>query len=759
MRLALFALAAGLLSLLLLPHLPPTWLLLVVAGLGVPLLAGRWYPVGFFLLGFGWACCSAQWALDDRLASRFDGRTLWLEGLVEGLPDVQAKVVRFELVEAQSRRGRLPEHMRLSWYGGPRLQAGERWRLAVNLRAPQGMVNPAGLDYEAWLLARRVGATGTVKAGYRLAAASGVGAWRDRLRTEINGQSAWGRQGGLAALVVGDSSGLTTAAWRLLQTTGTVHLAVISGEHITLVAGLIYGLIAGAARRGWWPRRLPWLGSACLAAFLGTLGYGFLAGFDVPVQRACAMLALVLLWRWRFSYLGPLTPLLVAMVLVLLIEPLACLQPGFWLSFMAVAVLVFCFSGRLGRWGFWASLGRAQWAVTLGLLPVTLALALPISLTAPIANIIAAPWVGLGVVPLALRGSLRLPIPGLGSGLLWLAGGSLALVFGFLHWISTSLPVWMPTALPTWGWLLVSLGCVYWLLPAGMPGRVLAPLLLLPLFWPAIDPLPGNRAQVWMLDVGQGLSVLVRTRHHQLLYDAGPKVADFDTGERVVVPSLHALGVNRLDLMLLSHADSDHAGGALAVQQGLKVKRVISGEPRRLARQLAAGPCGAQQWQWDDVRFATWRRSQPTAGNDSSCVLRVEANGEALLLTGDLGKTGEARLLRQGFAARADWLLLGHHGSKSSTSAAFVEAVKPRVALISRGRNNRFGHPHPQVLAILKAHGAALLDTPTQGCAKIRLGDFAPPWICRQAAAFWRRAGPVGAMSGGKALVDYKADG
>lgn len=753
MRLALFALAAGLLSVLLLPALPPGWVVTASALVGMICLPFRVHPLGFFLLGFGWACFSAQWALDDRLAEAFDGRTLWLEGRVVGLPGVQARVVRFDLAEPHSRRGTLPSRVRLSWPGGPSLAAGEHWKLAVNLKAPQGTANPAGLDYEAWLLARRIGATGTVKAGYRLAEAQGAGAWRDRLRSAITTHPAWGREGGLAALVVGDASGLSTADWHLLRNTGTVHLMVISGEHVSMVAGFIYALIAALARRGWWPTRLPWLGSACLLAFLCALGYGFLAGFDVPVRRACAMLGIVLLWRWRFVSLGVVTPLLAAMVLVLLLEPLASLQPGFWLSFTAVAVLVLAFAARIGPWRFLPSLGRAQWAVTLGLLPISLALALPVSLTGPLANLLAVPWVGFTVVPLALLGCLLLPIPWLGGALLWLAGGSLALLFQVLEWIAATVPAWMPASLPLWAWLLVALGCFYMLLPSGVPGRPLALLLLAPLLWPPVERPATGRAEIWMLDVGQGLAVLVRTRNHALLYDAGPKSADFDMGERVVAPSLRAMGVTGLDVMLLSHADLDHAGGASAVQEMLEVTRVISGEPDRLPRQLRAGPCGGQRWRWDGVTFATWRRATAGQGNAASCLLRVESNGEAMLLTGDIDQSTEWVLLRDGFKVRADWLVLGHHGSKSSSSPAFVGAVAPRVALISRGKANHYGHPHRQVLGLLQTQGIRILDTATQGCARIHLGEFQSAWTCRESGPFWRRRSPPGALASASAMV------
>ncbi|UUY06877.1 DNA internalization-related competence protein ComEC/Rec2 [Pseudomonas sp. J452] len=739
MRTGMLALAAGLASLPVLPALPPTWLLWLVLPVGLMLLPYRSYPLALFLFGFGWACVSALWALDERLSAELDGQTLWLEGQVVGLPEQRAGVVRFHLTDAVARRHALPDKLRLAWYDGPALQAGERWRLAVRLKRPQGLVNPQGFDYEAWLLAQRIGATGTVKQGERLASAGGIAAWRDQLRQRLLRVDAQGRAGALAALVLGDDSGLTLADWRLLQDTGTVHLLVISGQHVALLAALLYGLVAGLARLGCWPRYLPWLPAACILAFVGALGYGLLAGFEVPVRRACVMIAVVLLWRLRFRHLGVWTPLLLAWIAVLLIEPLAVLQAGFWLSFGAVALLALVFSGRLGAWPWWLVWWRAQWTLALGLLPLFLALGLPISASGPLANLFAVPWVSFLVVPLSLLGTLLLPVPGVGEGLLWLAGGLLELLFQLLGLLAAAMPAWLPMQLPVWAWMLVSLGVGLLLLPAGVPLRALGLPLLLPLLYPPQQLPAQGQAEVWQLDVGQGLAVLVRTREHALLYDAGPRYGDFDLGERVVVPSLRALGVSRLDVMLLSHADSDHAGGALAVQQRLPVARVLSGEASVLPQQLAAESClDGASWLWEGVRFTTWRWARAEEGNQSSCLLKVEAAGETLLLTGDIDVAAERALLVEGRALRADWLQIPHHGSRSSSSAAFLDAVAPSAALLSRGSNNPFGHPHPQVVASYQARGITLHDSVASGAIRIRLGahEAASGW--RERRVFWR---------------------
>ncbi|PIA66215.1 DNA internalization-related competence protein ComEC/Rec2 [Pseudomonas sediminis] len=735
----MLALALGLLTLRFLPSLPPSWSLLVAVCAALALLFSRLYPLGFFLLGLAWACSSAQSALDDRLAPPLDGRTLWLEGRVVGLPEVADGVVRFQFEEAHSRRAELPKRMRLAWYGGPPVQGGERWRLAVNLKRPHGLVNPQSFDYEAWLLAQRIGATGTIKSGQRLSAATGFGSWRDSLRQHLLAAPAFGREGAIAALVLGDGSGLSTSDWRLLQHTGTVHLMVISGQHIALLAGFLYGLVALLARVGAWPRRWPWLPCACALALSGALVYGMLAGFEVPVRRACVMVALVLLWRMRFRHLGAWWPLLLALIVVLLLEPLASLQPGFWLSFSAVAILALVFGGRLGVWGWWRGLTRAQWTMAIGLLPMMLILGLPVSSSGPLANLIAVPWVGLVVVPLALLGTLLLPVPVVGEGLLWLAGGALYLLFELLSVIAAWLPAWLPSNLPLWAWLLAATGALLLLLPAGVTMRLPGLALLLPALLLPPKQLDDGRADVWVLDVGQGLAVLVRTREHSLLYDAGPRFGDFDTGERIVLPSLRAMNLRRLDLMLLSHADNDHAGGAAAIKAGMPVSRVISGEPQRLARTLGAEDCeSGQRWQWNDVTFRLWQWDKAVSGNQRSCVLQIEAAGERLLLTGDIDVRAERALMQADFPLASRWLLAPHHGSRTSSSQAFIDAVGAQHVLITRSRHNAFGHPHPQVLARYQAAGVEVHDTALRGALHLRLGEQVAPRGLRNEPRFWR---------------------
>ncbi len=741
MRTGMFALALGLLALRFLPALPSAGMLLALAVVALMLLPFRTYPLAFFLFGLCWACVSAQWALDDRLRPPLDGQTRWLEGRVSGLPQQTDSGVRFELSDSRSRNARLPARIRLYWHGGPPVRSGERWRLAVTLKRPSGLLNFHGVDHEAWLLAQRIGATGSVKDGERLAPARN--AWRDAVRQRLMAVDAQGREAGLAALVLGDGSGLTADDWRVLQDTGTVHLLVISGQHIGLLAGLIYALVAALARYGCWPRTWPWLPWACGLAFTAALGYGLLAGFGVPVQRACVMVGLVLLWRLRFRHLGIWWPLLLAFNGVLILEPLASLQPGFWLSFAAVAVLGLTFGGRLGRWSAWQAWTRPQWLIAIGLFPVLLVLGLPISLSAPLANLFAVPWISLVVLPLALLGTALLAVPFVGAGLLWLAGGALDGLFNALALLAGQLPAWIPAEVPMGYWLVSLVGAVLLLLPKGVPFRLLGwPMLLLAVF-PPREPVPHGQVDVLQLDVGQGLALILRTRHHTLLYDAGPRSGAVDLGARVVLPSLKRLGVDALDMMLLSHADADHAGGAAAVARVLSIKRVVGGETEGLPALLDTQPCiSGEQWAWDGVSFELWQWPDAVDGNPKSCVLHIQANGERLLLTGDIDRAAEQAFLASTLAVPTDWLQAPHHGSRSSSSWPFLQRLAPKSVLISRGRGNAFGHPHPQVVERYQALGTQVYDSAEQGAVRLRLGAFAPPIVARSQRRFWREALP-----------------
>ncbi len=745
MQISVLALIVGMLSLRWLPQLPsgPWWCL--AACIVLLALYKRIYPLALLLLGLCWAALNAHWGLSDQLAPEFDGRTLWLEGTVVGLPEWpqvagQPVTVRFELHDLVSRRTELPQRIRVSWRAPPHeVRAGERWRLAVRLKRPDGSLNPHGFDYQAWLFAQRIGATGSVKTGQRLAVGQGLHHWREQVRQHLKAQAPASMSAVMVALVLGDGSGLSHEQWQTLQDTGTVHLMVISGQHISLLAALAYGAVVLLMRLGCWPARLPWLPVACLLSMAAGVSYGAFAGFAVPVQRACIMVMVALLWRWRFQQLSVWTAFLIALCLVLLHEPLVVLQSGFWLSFTAVGALVLAFAARLGAWRWWHILGRTQWVAAIGLAPFLLALSLPVSVMGPVANVFAVPWLSFLALPLTLLGALLLPFASLSTLVLTVAGWCLSVMFAVLHWLAQGWPAWQGSAVGALALVLAILAVCILLLPRPLLPVSAALVLWLPALNPTQPSIEDGQAQVWVLDVGQGQAVWIKTARHSLMYDAGPFLSGFDAGARIVVPVLRGFKQTELDMLLISHADADHAGGAQAILDALEVKQVISGQPDEHPPHFSAQACTHKQWQWDGVWFWRWQWQNAQDSNQKSCVLLVDAQGERLLLTGDLDAAGEAALLADWPWLKVDWLVAGHHGSRTSTSRRFVQAITPHSAVISRGKHNSYGHPHPQVLANLQREQVQIYDTAQDKAVQIYLGRYRQPWTMVEQSRFWRQ--------------------
>ncbi|MDF1485741.1 ComEC/Rec2 family competence protein [Ramlibacter sp. H39-3-26] len=700
------------------------------------------------------------------LEPALEGRDIRVTGIVAAMPQRDEDGVRLRLeVESARESGpgaapvRLPPLIDLGWYaqepGGafdaasapPPLHAGERWDMAVRLKAPHGARNPHGFDYELWAWEQGVQATGSVRASRRDAAPRMLGdtAWHpvERLRQRVRdaifarlapaGAAAAPRMrdaGVVAALVTGDQRAIDRADWEVFRTTGVAHLMSISGLHITMFAWLAALAIGALWRRS--ARLCLWL-PAPVAALAGGVAsaaaYALFSGGGVPAQRTICMLAVVALlralgrrWPW------PLVWLLAAAV-VLALDPWALMQAGFWLSFVAVGVLFATDSGAAtavntgagGRFGLkLRALLREQGVVTVALAPLSVLLFHQVSLVGFVANLVAIPWVTLFVTPLALGGVTWPP--------LWQAAAWGVQVLGsVLQWLA-ALPgaSWGVPAGPLWMGLAAAVGAVLCAMRLPAPLRALGVPLLLPLLlWQPARPTPGQ-FDLLAADVGQGSAVVVRTAGHTLLYDAGPRFGrGSDAGQRVLVPLLRALG-ERVDLLLLSHRDSDHTGGTPAVLAAQPQARTLgSQEADALLAAHGYTHCMAgQHWEWDGVAFdvlhpapADYAVAQPS--NAMSCVLRIaSSDGTAALLTGDIEQRQEAQLVAEGAPLAATLLLLPHHGSKSSSSAAFLDAARPRIALAQAGYRNRFGHPAPEVLERLAARGVALADSPHCGAAR-----------------------------------------
>ncbi len=785
MRLAILAFTVGIALLQVQAALPPlAWLAgLAVLGAGALFAVWRrrhlaWRLVALFaclLLGFAWAGYRAQLRLAQQLPLAWEGQVIELTGVVASLPQRFERGERFVLdVESvHTAQAIVPGRILLAWYHAwdkvpeaasgadeedgaddaapapaalPRgVHPGERWRFVVRLKRPHGNANPYSFDYEAWLLERGIRATGSVRvkaAPQRLDAfvarpAYVVERMRDAIRQRfLDALPEAPYVGVLTALAVGDQRAIPAAQWQVFNRTGVTHLMSISGLHVTMVAALLAFCVNFLWRRS--ERlmlRLPAQKAAILAAWLGALAYALLAGFEVPAQRTLYMLSVVAAALWSGRHLGVSRTLLLALLAVLLLDPWAVLSIGFWLSFGAVAVLFYVGVARVAgaagsdfglfRWGM------TQWAVTLGSLPLLLLFFQQFSLVSPLANALAIPVVSFAVTPLALLFAVLPWTP-----LLQFDHELLRLLLLALEWLA-HWPVWQQAAPPGWAVLLALLGVAWLLLPRGFPARWLGLCLLLPALFPPLARPPAGEVRVDVLDVGQGLAVLVRTAGHALLYDTGPRYGgDADAGARVVVPYLRALGVRALDVLVVSHRDKDHAGGMASVQGALPVRRLLSSMPELQGDLCADG----QSWAWDGVGFSilhpeagAYREAKKKA-NSLSCVLRVDAGGQRLLLTGDIGVAEEKALLaRASERLRSDVLVVPHHGGKNSSSAEFVAAVGAREAIFSVGYRNAFGHPRPEVL---ERHAASRQwRTDRDGALQVALGKV--PHVLS-----WRREQP-----------------
>jgi competence protein ComEC len=701
--------------------------------------------------GFGWAAACAQNRLSDALPPEWEGRDIELLGVVASLPQPSERNVRFEfdVQRVMTPHAVVPRHIVLSWWGNssrvgkpaalPTLAPGERWQLTVRLRRPRGSANPHGFDYEAWLLERGLRATGYVRprsgnhrVDQRVHAPKywiegARGAIRDRVRAAL---PEFPYTGIIAALAIGDQRAIPPEQWQTFTRTGVNHLMSISGLHVTMVSGLVFALVYGVWRRI--PRlvlMLPAAKAAIVGALVAALLYALLAGYAVPAQRTVYMLAVVAAALWLDRIESASVVLAAALLAVVVIDPWAVLAAGFWLSFGAVAVILYVSLGRVGREHWLKSWARVQVAVTLALVPVLLAVFQQVSVVSPVANAIAIPVVSLVVVPLTLLGVLA-PV----DILLHAAHFTMALCMVLLEWLA-ELPnaVWQQHAPAPWAVVVAVAALALLLAPRGLPGRWLGVIGFLPLFAAAPSALRPGDVEIVLLDVGQGVAAVVRTAHHALLYDAGPPFGPgADSGSRIIVPYLRAAGIPRLDALIVSHDDDDHWGGAASVLQGVPVDRTLTSLPDLDPLVLLGGPaerCEAgQRWEWDGVRFEVLHPTRASyddrnvKDNDRSCVLKVEAAGGRALLPADIERRSEVELLRRtGEGLRADVLLAPHQGSRTSSNPEFVRTVRPRVVIFPVGYRNRFGHPHQEVVRRYLEEGARVYRTDRDGAVAMTI--------------------------------------
>ncbi|WP_025772468.1 DNA internalization-related competence protein ComEC/Rec2 [Thioalkalivibrio sp. HK1] len=762
------------------------------------------------LAGFLWAALLAHLQLASALPEALDGQSIEVIGTVRGLPQADPMKVRFDIdvraveVERPGWSASLPEgRIRLWWYRTQEMpQPGTIWRLNVRLRAPKGWRNPGAFDYEGWLFTNRIIATGQVHFGEPVGESALFSLAKvDALRAEISRRlreslAPWQSEGLVRALAIGDRSGISEYQWEVLRTTGTAHLMAISGLHIGMAAASVYWVVV----RIW--RLVPWLmlriaasQAAAMAAMIAASAYALLAGFSLPTRRALIMLAVVFGSQILRRRLLPSHGLALALSAILILDPHSVVMPGFWLSFVAVAAIlaIIATQGEAGhskpspdavgdpslplrirsrgrafveismRW--LRSLGRVQIAVTLGLVPISLAVFSEQSLVSPVVNALAIPLVGVAVVPLILAALVIFFLfPAVANGLLGPAATILDALWPLLARISSSvgtLPA--PGGIEPWQLILAAVGVLTLLAPRGLLPRWTGICWLLPLLMARPDAIRQGEWRLTMLDVGHGLSVVVETARHVLVYDTGSGRPDATA--RALVPYLRWRGHRAVDRVVLSHGDSDHVGGYPTLERKVRVSELMANAPpprsmtptpasmpdiRSSTARLPDRPCLAgDRWEWDGVSFEILHPIHFVAGtkgkarNNQSCVIRIEGGGSALL-TGDIESESEYALIRRGRRKlEADILIVPHHGSKSSSTPAFIDAVSPSIALFSTAVRGRFSLPHTEVLDRYAKRSIASMTTPRCGAMIFEFsGTVRIKRIERdEMVRYWRREG------------------
>ena len=740
-------LGAGVLAVHACARLPALhWLILAAFAAFIP-WRGR-ALVSAAVLGALLAVLQGQHRLDDRWPAARHGEDIEVVGHIVSLPERSVderapgqQTLRFEFAPDDAA---LPSRIRASWYRTEEIpRGGECWKFRVRMRTPHGSSDPGAFDYEGWLHQRGIGASATVREGERCDVSRTQPVLRAR-QALIERLDGWlGEHPGktlIAALTVGEDSGFSDADWSVFRETGTSHLVAISGFNVAIIAGLAYLLV-----RWTWPlsrtlaQRLPAQKAGMIAAAIAGLLYGLLAGWESPAQRAALMLALLLFAALPDRRAQPSRVLALALMLMLAFDPGVILSPGLWLSSGAVAAIFYATSGRVGTAPSWRVAVRLQLMLSVMLAPLTLYFFHGAAWLGPLVNLVAVPVMAL-VTPLVLAAvAFAFASADVGVPVLNAVADVLHAMQQGLSWIATTAPgAWIPASPPFTALLLALFGAVMLFAPRGWPARWLAVPCLVPLLLPPQQPVRGA-FELTALDVGQGLAVVVRTSSHTLLYDAGPAFEDgFDAGESIVAPYVLGLGLRGVDRLLLSHGDSDHAGGVPAVRRLIRVKDELGtdGHP----------PCtDGQQWEWDGVRFEVLHPDAAQySDNNRSCVLKVSTPGFSVLLAGDIERAAEARLIEvHGNKLKADVLIAPHHGSKTSSTEPFVQAVGPQLVIFGAAWRSHYGHPRPEVVQRYRDVGAKALVTGVEGAVRIwrdEDGAISTASWRREASRFWNAA-------------------
>lgn len=712
-----------------------------------------------FSCGFSWSFYWAHDLLTWTLPASMEAKPLFIRGVITSLPVIEMNKISFDFflqkIEINHTLHSVNKKIHLSQYihelkkqitpaltsiNSPmqsQYHVGQTWQFKARLKQIHGLQNPGGgIDYEAWSIEKRLRATGIIidSAQNKLITWNHldylINQWRESYRDKIkhylpnSPTSVW-----LMALMMGERSAIPQTYWQVLRNTGTNHLMVVAGLHIGIMAGFAHWLTY------WCWRQVPQLVLALPASIAGSamallvaFFYSALAGFSIPTQRACFMLSGFIFAVLYRRQINPWQALALALFIVLILNPLSVLSESFWLSFSTLALIIYSMSGRLAPKGLWWKWGRVQWIIGFGLIPLSFYFFHECSVISFIANTIAIPWLGFLILPFNLLGGLMIFIsPTLGVGLLIIADKSLTLLWQVLTWFSQlHFSAWQQVLPNDWLFITTYIAFILLLLPVGFPGRSFGLIWLLPLYFFHPSKLNSGEITCTLLEVGQGLAVVIQTRSHVLVFDAGARYsADADMGERVVLPYLQAAGITKIDKLVISHGDNDHMGGADSLLKSLPVFSLVTSVPERF--KLPATYClSGMQWQWDGIHFMFLHPDKSVLGlnNDSSCVLRIVNQRHSILLTGDIERYAENYLLQQNREHLPSTILIApHHGSKTSALKEFVEVVHPQYVLYATGYRNQYHFPHPMVVQIYQQMNSKQFNTAETGALTMRLNQ------------------------------------
>lgn len=716
----------------------------------------------FALLGFFWALIHAYINLYPALDKSIEGIDIEVSGQVVSIPNIKGRSTRFEFsiheasLTANGKSVQTPKKVRLNWYGNiPAIQLGEEWQLRIRLKRPWGYANPGGFDYEKWLFEQGIRATGYVRSKGKNERIRETSLFNPDyyLRASLNQKLEQTKSKSAAvikALVLGERGEMDSKRWQVLTQTGTNHLLAISGLHVGIVSGFVYFIVLFLWRRS--ERLCLKVAAQRIAALAGisaAVFYAMLAGFSIPTQRAMVMAAVVFLSVYSMQSLRPWNILSLALLCVLILDPFSVLSPGFWLSFLAVAIILFSLKGKSSKQknqvnqvkqgkqdkkAWWIGLVKIQFVLSLGLLPLTLLFFQQASIVSPIANFFAVPWVSFLVVPMTLIGALLMLVSEtLGGWILHISHLLLEVFWGVLNYLHTLPFSSLHHAIPAWAIIPALFGILLLLSAKAFPSRWLSVVLLSPLVFSQPTSLDKNDLTVTTLDVGQGLAVVIETGEKVLLFDTGPKFSSsFNAGEAVIVPYLRQRGIRKIDTLVVSHGDKDHAGGLEGILLNMPVDKLISSNIDDYQHSQRSVCRAGLEWQWNSVQFQflhppadlSKEKFKKLSKNNSSCVLLLTHASGSVLLTGDIEKKIEKRLIaKQRDLLDVDVLIAPHHGSKSSSSRGFIQASSPKYVVFATGYRNPYGFPDEKVVSRYKEFGSHLVNSASQGMISFKFSD------------------------------------